>query len=103
MQFLFNGPFYTLIITATDREIHTPRHIAISQTNNTLSTIVDLEATCQQSLVEKPPKPSSANTVSINSRESYLEVMKKDETVDSGWRNNFKISEQLKKYREAFL
>lgn len=77
--------------------------MVIYQSTNTIFTISGPEVSCRHSVVDKETKSSTVSTVSTNSGKVYLKKIKQDETVNSEWRNNKKIPEGYKKYREAFL
>lgn len=49
-EVLTNRIFYTLIVNPTSAQIHMPKHMVIGQSGNNLSSIVDPEVACKQSL-----------------------------------------------------
>lgn len=80
-----------------------PKHIVISQSNNTLYAVVDIEVSYQQSLVDDQANLSVFSRVSSNSSKQSIEETKHDRIADNDWRSHISISQEYDEYREVFL
>lgn len=86
----------------TNDKILIPKYIAILQSTNKLSTIIDPKDGCY--LPEMSPGLET-NVVSIFSLEARQETLRKeqDETINSDWQDSINVFWEYGKYLKAFL
>lgn len=63
MEVLPDLSLYTLIFKSPNDEIHMSKNMVFDSSSNTLSAIVEVEAACQQQVVDYQPNLSTVNTI----------------------------------------